>query len=504
MSDDGAERIHAPPWIRRSRPEPRPAMLCCVGASIRFGLRGRMVASFALGALVAAAALGLVTYASTRNYLENQRMDVALRQAFNNAQLVRTVLAADRSNAASLVTNVRSEPGGYAVLHVEDDGSDQSSFFAQEPLRFTQSNLPPDLLTAVIAGRTGTERFDFNGEPYQAVGVAVPSTGIQYFEVFPLAQVDRTMALVGTTLVLGAIGSAVLAGLLGLALSRSVLRPLSRVTAAARRIASGGLDTRLASEDDRELAQLVASFNGMADAVQERIEREQRFSSDVSHELRSPVTALSAAIQSISGRISELPPRTAQAMAIIEQQVVRLDRTVRDLLELSRLDEGAAETVMELIDVRELVSRVMARHGFWDVPLRTMDAPEQLFAAGDRRRIERVLVNLLENARDHGGGATSVMVRRSGSHVEVMVADDGPGIAVSERSAIFQRFARGTASRSGTGSGLGLAIVLEHTRAMGGGVRVEESPDGGARFVVSLPVTDVVHHINDGAPETNQ
>jgi len=242
----------------------------------------------------------------------------------------------------------------------------------------------------------------------------------------------------------------------------------------------------------------------MADAVQERIEREQRFSSDVSHELRSPVTALSAAIQSISGRISELPPRTAQAMAIIEQQVVRLDRTVRDLLELSRLDEGAAETVMELIDVRELVSRVMARHGFWDVPLRTMDAPEQLFAAGDRRRIERVLVNLLENARDHGGGATSVMVRRSGSHVEVMVADDGPGIAVSERSAIFQRFARGTASRSGTGSGLGLAIVLEHTRAMGGGVRVEESPDGGARFVVSLPVTDVVHHINDGAPETNQ
>lgn len=476
-------------------------MLWRVGMSIRFGLRGRMVASFALGALVAAAALGLVTYASTRNYLEDQRMGVALRQAFNNAQLVRTVLSADRSNVASLVSNVRSEQGGYAVLHVEDDGSNQPSFFAQEPLRFTQSNLPAELLTQVLAGRTGTERFEFDGEPYQAVGVAVPSAGIQYFEVFPMSQVERTMALVGSTLVLGAVGSAVLAGLLGLALSRSVLRPLSRVAGAARRIASGGLDTRLASEDDRELAQLVESFNGMADAVQARIEREQRFSSDVSHELRSPVTALSAAVQSISGRSGDLPPRTAQAVEIIEQQVVRLDRTVRDLLELSRLDAGATETVMEPLEILELASRVMARHGFSDVPLRSPGGAEQVRAMGDRRRIERVLVNLLENARDHGGGPTSVTVRRNGRHVELVVADAGPGIAVSERSAIFQRFARGTASRSGTGSGLGLAIVLEHARAMGGGVRAEESPEGGAQFTVTLLHADDRECAADGPQE---
>jgi signal transduction histidine kinase len=159
---------------------------------------------------------------------------------------------------------------------------------------------------------------------------------------------------------------------------------------------------------------------------------------------------------------------------------------VRDLLELSRLDAGATETVMEPIDVRELAGRVMARHGFSDVPLHAAGDSEQVRAMGDRRRIERVLVNLLENARDHGGGATSVTVRSSGRHVELVVADNGPGIAVSERSAIFQRFARGTASRSGTGSGLGLAIVLEHARAMGGGVRAEESPAGGAQFTVTL------------------
>lgn len=445
-----------------------------------------MVASFGFGALVAAAALGLVTYASTRSYLESQRTEVALRQAFNNAQLVRTVLTADRSNAANLVTNVRSEPGGYAVLHVENDGSKQSSFFAQEPLRFTQSNLPVELLSRVLAGDTGTERFEFDGAPYNAVGVAIPSAGIQYFEVFPLSQVDRTMATVRTTLVLGAIGAAVLAGLLGLVLSRSVLRPLSRVAGAAQRIASGGLDTRLQTEDDRELAQLVSSFNGMADAVQARIEREQRFSSDVSHELRSPVTALSAAIQAIAARRAELPPRTVQAVEIMQQQVERLDRTVRDLLELSRLDAGATDTVLEPVDVRELASRVMAHHGFGAVPLRSTPTADGLRASGDRRRIERVLVNLLENARDHAGGATAVTVRRNASHLELVVADAGPGIAASERASIFQRFARGTASKSGTGSGLGLAIVQEHARAMGGGVRVEDAPGGGAQFVVSL------------------
>jgi len=453
-----------------------------------------MVASFGVGALVAAFALGLVTYASTRSYLETQRTEVALRQAFNNAQLVRTVLAADRSNAANLVTYVRSESGGYAVLHVENDGAEQSSFFAQEPLRFTQSNLPPELLRRVLNGDTGMERFEFDGAPYHAVGVAIPSAGIQYFEVFPLSEVDRTMATVRTSLVVGALAAALLAGVLGLALSRSVLRPLSRVAGAAQRIASGGLDTRLEPEDDRELAQLVSSFNDMADAVQARIEREQRFSSDVSHELRSPVTALSAAIQAIVGRRADLPPRAVQAFEIMQQQVIRLDRTVRDLLELSRLDAGATETILEAVDMKELTTRVMAHHGFASVPLRVSDAATTLHAWGDRRRIERVLVNLLENARDHGGGATSVTIRRGARHVELVVTDSGPGVAASERAAIFQRFARGTASRGDIGSGLGLAIVQEHVRAMGGSVRVEDATGGGAQFVASfLEVIDSDH-----------
>jgi len=454
---------------------------------IRLGLRGRMVTFFGLAALAAAIALSLVTYASTRSYLLGQRTDVAKRQAFNNAQLVRTVIAGDRSNVADVMTNIRSERGGYAVLHLEATETSVESFYAQEPLRFTQSNLPPELIDRTIAGASGRQRFSFNGQPYEGVGVAIPSLGAQYFEAFPLSDVQTTLRTIQTTLVVGVILITIAAGILGLTMSRTVLQPLARVTKAANTIATGGLDTRLDPENDPELDQLVESFNEMADAVQARIEREQRFASDVSHELRSPVTALAAAVDVIVARRDDFTDRNRQAIDIVASQVRRFDRTVVDLLELSRLDAGASESQLEDVDVVDFVGRIMARHGFAAVPI-VVDGEHQAEPRPllDRRRLERILVNLLENARDHAGGATRVVIDIQSETVVISVDDAGPGVAVSERDRIFERFARGSASRNSTGSGLGLAIVAEHARALGGGATVDNAPDGGARFVVTV------------------
>ena len=453
---------------------------------VRLGLRGRMVTFFGLAALAAAIALSLVTYASTRSYLLGQRTDVAKRQAFNNAQLVRTVIAGDRSNVADVMTNIRSERGGYAVLHLEATESSVESFYAQEPLRFTQSNLPTELIDNTIAGSSGRQRFSFNGQPYEGVGVAIPSLGAQYFEAFPLSDVQTTLRTIQTTLVAGVILITIAAGILGLTMSRTVLQPLARVRKAANTIATGGLDTRLDPENDPELDQLVESFNDMADAVQARIEREQRFASDVSHELRSPVTALAAAVDVIVARRDDFTDRNRQAIDIVASQVRRFDRTVIDLLELSRLDAGASESQLEHVDVADVVRRIMARHGFADVPLVIESANEEPQPLLDRRRLERILVNLLENARDHAGGATRVGIDMRTEEIVVSVDDAGPGIAVSERNRIFERFARGSASRNSTGSGLGLAIVAEHARALGGSATVDNAPDGGARFVVTM------------------
>ena len=460
-----------------------------------FGLRGRMVLFFSLGAFAAALALSVVTYASTRSYLLSQRSEVAKRQAFNNAQLVRTLYAENPADVDQLIANIRSERGGYAVLHLDANDTESEYFYAQEPLRFTQSNLPQDLVNKTLQGGTGRQRFTFNSSPYEAIGVSIPSIHAQYFEAFPLGDVATTLGTIQTTLLIGVLLITIAAAFLGLTTSRNVLRPLLRVTGAADDIATGGLDTRLENEKDPDLERLVTSFNEMADAVQQRIEREQRFASDVSHELRSPVTALGAAVDVLVSKRDEFSDRNKEAIDILASQVKRFDRTVVDLLELSRLDAGASENNLDNVHLIDLIKRIMSRHGFDQVvfmhSLPTTKGSTEIDDAVlvDRRRIERILLNLLENARDHGGGATRVSLDSQTDFFVLSVEDSGQGIAISERNRIFERFARGTAARLSTGSGLGLAIVQEHARALGGTAHVEDSPTGGAKFVVTIKRT---------------
>ena len=224
----------------------------------------------------------------------------------------------------------------------------------------------------MLDGDTGRQRFIFNGQPYLAVGVDVAEFDVQYFEVFPLAPLTRSLRVVGGSLVLGSAAAAVLAAAVGWSASRRLLRPVSRVADAASELASGGLDTRLDPERDPDLDRLVSSFNDMADAVQERIEREARFASDVSHELRSPITALSAAVEVLDGRRDDLPDRSRQALDVVVNQVHRFDQMVLDLLELSRLEAGVDESHQEPVVPAEAVKRIAARYGYADVPVRRL------------------------------------------------------------------------------------------------------------------------------------
>ncbi len=445
------------------------------------GLRGRMVLYFSLSAFAAAVSLSIVTYASTRAYLLDQRSELATSQAINNAQLLRTLVGVNPQDAGDIVTNIRTEAGGYAILYLNDE----DSFFAQEPLRFTQSNLPTDLLTRTLGGKSSRQRFEFNGEPYEALGISISAISGHYFEAFPLTDVERTLNTIRTTLTFGIILITLAGGIFGFSSSSSVLRPLRRVASVATDIASGGLDVRLEDERDPELSRLADSFNNMVDAVQTRIQRETRFASDVSHELRSPITALAASVEVMQSRRDDLSDRNKQAFDIIASQVRRFDRTVLDLLELSRLDAGAGKTQEETVNLADLVKRVAQRHGFAEIPFATnLGDPDETVL--DKRRIERIVLNLLENARDHAGGATAISVTGDERELRIAVEDAGAGVAQSERERIFERFARGTASRNSTGSGLGLAIVQEHARALGGKAWVEISTSGGARFMVSI------------------
>jgi signal transduction histidine kinase len=268
--------------------------------------------------------------------------------------------------------------------------------------------------------------------------------------------------------------------------SRRLLRPLDRMSHVAVDISGGRFDRRLDDEGDADLAPLVESFNEMVDGLQERIEREARFASEVSHELRTPLTAMSTAVEVVRRRSDELPERLRPAIDVLASQVVYFERLVLDLLEISRLDAGVERSSPEHVDLREFVERLTE---MLSAPPPAVEGQGPWDLHTDKRRLERVLANLIENADRHGGGVTAVRLARTNGAFRVMVEDHGPGIPEEDREKVFHRFWRGVASRqsSSKGTGLGLTLVSQHLRMLDGQVSIEPNPPAGARFVVELP-----------------
>ncbi len=444
-------------------------------------LRTRATLAFSLTALLASLALAVVTYAVARNYLLDQRTSSAQSQAFNNAKTVRDEQQSPVGNVQELMLQLRTEGNGFAQLELVTGETLRTT--AQIP---QQNVFPAELVKNVNAGIDGLQRFEFQGDQFLGVGIYIAAFDAKYFEALPMDNTERTLAAIATALGIGAASTALLAGFLGWWTNRRLLRPLTRVAKAAGDIASGGLDTRMPAETDPDLDKLARSFNEMADAVQTRLEREARFASDVSHELRSPITALSAAVEVLDARRTDLPDRTQQALDVVVTQVRRFDQMVMDLLELSRIDAGSTELHREDVPIEDLISRIAHRYGFGDVPI-VVSRKVANTVRVDKLRFERILANLLENANQHGGGPTRITVDPRGRHGIVLAVEDaGPGVAHGERARIFERFARGSAARHRIGTGLGLSLVAEHAQAHGGDAWVEDRPGGGARFLVTF------------------
>ena len=462
----------------------RAATLASVPRRRTLRLRTRVTLFFAFIALLAGIVLLGVTYGFARNDLLDEELAAARTQTFRNADLVRAQLTVDPEEIGIFFDDVlRTDPNGFAVLAYDDPAAPRPVTDLRHPI----SDFPDRLVDAVSAGRSGSQNATIDGDDYVTVGVHIAEYDAGYFEAFPLEDTEATLTAILTALTLGAAGTMLLATLFGLATSRRLLRPLSQVADAAEDIASGGLDTRLEPESDPDLDRLAGSFNEMADAVQTRIEREARFASDVSHELRSPITALTAAVEVLDARRDDIPERTQQALDVVVDQVRRFDSMVIDLLELARLDAGVTDLNVEDLDLVDLTRRVASRFGEPDVPIVVAPGtPTQV--ALDKVRFERILGNLLENARNHGGGALRIeLAPARGRRFRLAVEDGGPGVAQGERDRIFERFARGSAARHRIGTGLGLALVAEHSTAMGGVAWVEDRVGGGSRFVVELP-----------------
>ncbi len=367
------------------------------------------------------------------------------------------------------------------------------------PSGLLSSDLPEGLQVMVAQGVAAKYRFnDAGGGPRLALGVRIPEFGTTYYESVPLLDLENTLdslrnILFGVSLAASASGAA-----LGYYSAYRAVQPLNRVSAAAQAISEGDFDTRLDDQIDPDLGRLTASFNQMVEALQRRIERDEQFASDVSHELRSPLMTLTASVGVLEGRRHDLPPPAQQAVDLLSKDLRRFQRLVEDLLEISRMDVGAIELDLTPVFLREFLRFVIAQSGTPDINIGCSSADAFLLIQADKRRMAQVITNLLDNAAKYANGATAVSFERVGDLVHIYVDDDGPGVRPEDRNRIFDRFTRagGDAGRRDVakGVGLGLSLVSEHIRLHGGRVWVTDRQDGrpGARFVIEMPIDETV------------
>jgi signal transduction histidine kinase len=414
--------------------------------------------------------------------LIGQRERSATRQAFANARLVTSVLDAGDSDPRRLLDSLPAESDSRVLINVN------GTWFSSD-LGLSEASLPTDFVTLVANGQAARQRFRLGDVTQLVIGTPLGRTDATYYEVFPLRELNQTLRALATSLAIASLVTTALGAVGGWYASRRVLVPLQRVSSASERIARGALGTRLRAPGDTDLEPLVESFNAMADALQDRIEREVRFAQDVSHELRTPLTALATAVQVLQSRTDEMPPRVKAAIEVLESQIDYFERLVLDLLEISRYDSGVNELMNEDIEPVSFIRETLAPLD--PAPLRVTTQMPPVVSV-DKRRVERMLANLVENAQVHAGGVDAVELAAHNGTLQISVIDHGPGIPGGERAYVFERFRRGTTSATNSvkGTGLGLALVAEHARLHGGTVELEPVDPTGCRFTVSLPIGD--------------
>ncbi|MFF3722809.1 sensor histidine kinase [Streptomyces erythrochromogenes] len=488
-----------------------------------WSLRTRLVVSAVALIAVVGAAIGTVTTLALRSYLVTQ-LDEQLGTSLRMAARVPGGKAAREGGAGFVMAP--GSPLDAVGIRLDHNGAVVASARNTRGEGWSPDQVPPSLteaqstVLAQAAQAAEAAQKDVQGSPGRAVGAELPGLGSYrvlaspdraVVLAYPLSEVDSTVRTLVGVEVCVTLAGLIAASLAGQALVGVALRPLRRVAATATRVSElplhkgePALHERVpdAEADPRtEVGQVGAAINRMlghvSSALTARQQSEMRvrqFVADASHELRTPLASIRGYAELTRRGREEPGPDTRHALGRIESEATRMTGLVEDLLLLARLDAGrplsAADTETDLAPlVIDAVSDARAAGPDHHWRLNLPEEPASVRA--DAARIQQVLVNLLANARTHTPPGTTVNahVSRETSAVRLRIEDDGPGIAPELLPRVFERFARGDASRSrAAGStGLGLAIVQAVVTAHGGSVGVQSEP-GRTRFEVVLPL----------------
>ncbi len=332
--------------------------------------------------------------------------------------------------------------------------------------------------------------------------VNVPSAGPhEMFIVYSLAQEQETLDTVVRILGLGALPALAIMGSVSFILVYRLLSPVRLAAGAARSLAAGDLTSRVEVSGRDEMALLGATFNEMAESLQDKITDydrlsrfQQGFVSDVSHELRTPMTTIRMAEEVIYDERDSLPPAAERSAELLHGEVERFEQMLADLLEISRYDANSAQFDAEPTDLYALIEKVIAANAelaeHLGVEVILGPRPERCSVPLDGTRMERVVRNLLVNAYEYAEGKPVHIDVASGvNSVAFRVRDSGVGMEPDTVHRVFDRFYRANPSRTRTtgGTGLGLAISKEDVMLHNGVINAWGEPGKGSAFVVTLP-----------------
>ena len=489
-------------------------------------LQLRVIGTTLVVSVVVVAVLGIFLMQQIASGLLNNEQKAATIQAsegYTFAQSDPDVLSPNGSTPSaliSLVTQLQSTSGlgnPYDVVVLQrGTGSGLAGVTGnQANNQGLEKSIPEELRHKVaeeqISGVSGgpytmpTTLLGAHGQslgPALAVGVPISSDDQLYY-LFPLAQQMQVLSLVQNTLTVAGVGLVLLLALIVSLVTRWVVVPIRQAAQAASRVSAGNLDERMAARGTDDLAGLANSFNEMAASLQDKLQEleelssvQRQFVSDVSHELRTPLTTIRIAADVLFGASEELDPAARRSAELLQGQLERFEALLSDLLEISRHDANVATLDAESADVCDLVLRAaadaeqLAAQRGTRIEFRL--PADQCIAEVDRRRVERVLRNLLDNAVEHGEGRDVVVtVAADRDAVAVAVRDHGVGIGPGEHQFVFDRFWRADPARARTtgGTGLGLAIALEDTRLHAGWLQAWGERGRGSVFRLTLPRT---------------
>ncbi|MER7545812.1 MtrAB system histidine kinase MtrB [Actinomadura sp.] len=502
-------------FVRRGLGAARRLLAGAVGAAYlrwRRSIQVRVVTSTLFISAIVVAILGAFLMQQMSSALMDGKVKAARLQLDDGLAQVQRDLgnsAGDGSRLNSTIDRLksRSGPSGLYEVYIRDTNEQYFDGYTTNELR--PESVPKRLREELKSAPAGSRAYTYGklsylgGRPDERGLIVGGRTGqFELYYLFPLTQEQQTLTNVSRSLAGVGIVLVLLLAAIASLVTRQVVIPVRLAAQGAQRLAAGRLEERMRVRGEDDLARLARSFNEMAANLQEKIgeledlsQVQRQFVSDVSHELRTPLTTIRIAADMLyEYRDSFDDPAVGRSAELLQSQLERFESLLADLLEISRHDAGAATLDAESLDMRDLVLRAvgdiqgLAERKGSKVVLQLPGEP--CMAEVDRRRVERILRNLLVNAVEHGEGEDIVItVGADRDAVAVAVRDHGVGLKPGEGQMVFDRFWRADPARARTtgGTGLGLSISREDAQLHGGWLQAWGEPGAGSQFRLSLP-----------------